>query len=116
MESKDWKEALGAVFNITAEETDSIVEQTPQQKSAIEQQGKKMIDILLDKKGRNGKKATIIVNLDFDEKTLKEMAAHLKRICGVGGSARGGEILIQGDMRDIILRELKNQGFNARII
>lgn len=116
MEVKDWKDALGAAFNISQEETEHDMPQEPQQKSALEQQGKKMIDIILDKKGRNGKKATIIANLDLDEQTLKDLAAQLKRICGVGGSARGGEILIQGDMREKVLNELKTQGFKARII
>ena len=65
---------------------------------------------------RNGKKATIIANLQLDDDTLKKLAAELKRSCSVGGSARGGEILIQGDMRDKVLKFLTNQGFKARII
>ena len=82
----DWKEKLGAAFNVdpTAE-----VEAVPQEvapKSPLEQQGKTMIDIILDKKGRNGKKATIVVGLKLDDENLKALAADLKRHCGVGGS------------------------------
>ena len=54
-----------------------------------------------------------IINADDN---LKALAAQLKRHCGVGGSARGGEILIQGDKRDAVLSFLKSQGFKARII
>ena len=75
-----------------------------------------MIDIILDKKGRNGKKATIVANLTLDDENLKALAAQLKRHCGVGGSARGGEILIQGDKRESVLHFLKEKGFKARII
>lgn len=116
MNSQDWKAMLGAAFNV---DPDASVEDTAQEAAratATEQQGKTMIDILLDKKGRNGKKATIVANLTLDDENLKVLAAELKRHCGVGGSARGGEILIQGDKRNAVLNFLKEQGFKARII
>ena len=117
MENKDWKAMLGAAFDIDPETVSQEPEDEVQEKtSALDQQGKKMIDIILDKKGRNGKKATIISNLSLDDDNLKQLAADLKRVCSVGGSARGGEILIQGDMRDKVLKYLISQGFNARII
>ena len=116
MNSQDWKAMLGAAFNV---DPDAAAEDTAQESapaSAAEQQGKTIIDIILDKKGRNGKKATIVANLTLDDDNLKALAAQLKRHCGVGGSARGGEILIQGDKRDAVLSFLKSQGFKARII
>ena len=119
MEGQDWKAALGAAFNISAndkQEEEQSTERQVVQQSAAEQQGKKQVNIILDKKGRNGKKATIIEGLDVDDDALKELAARLKRVCGVGGSARGGEILIQGDKRDAVLAELCRMGFKARII
>lgn len=117
MENQDWKAMLGAAFNITAtEESNGSNQEEQPRRTPQEQQGKRMIDIILDKKGRNGKKATIIENLHIDDDALKELAAQLKRACGVGGSARGGEILIQGDMRNKVLEELSKQGFKARII
>ena len=116
MENQDWKAMLGKAFNIEPDSTTTEADDTHEKLSALEQQGSKTIDIILDKKGRNGKKATIIANLQLDDDTLKQLAAELKRSCSVGGSARGGEILIQGDMRDKVLKFLTNQGFKARII
>ena len=116
MNSQDWKAMLGAAFNV---DPDAVAEDSKQEDapaSATEQQGKTMIDIILDKKGRNGKKATIVANLNLDDENLNALAAQLKRHCGVGGSARGGEILIQGDKREAVLKYLKDQGFKARII
>ena len=118
METQDWKAMLGAAFNVDpdAPNDDNAVQEDLPKESAVTQQGKTMVDIILDKKGRNGKKATIIANLQLDDDNLKELAAQLKRHCGVGGSARGGEILIQGDKRESVLQFLKQQGFKARII
>ena len=116
MNSQDWKAMLGAAFNV---DPDAAAEETAQESApatATEQQGKTMIDIILDKKGRKGKQATIVANLTLDDENLKELAAQLKRHCGVGGSARGGEILIQGDKREAVLKFLKDQGFKVRII
>lgn len=117
MDNRDWKSMLGEAFNINPDEAaNTPADDAQEQRTALDEQGKKMIDIILDKKGRNGKKATIIANLDLSEDNLKELAAELKRLCSVGGSARGGEILIQGDMREKILIYLKDKGFKARII
>ncbi|MBP5688057.1 MAG: translation initiation factor [Muribaculaceae bacterium] len=116
MNSQDWKAMLGAAFNVDPNAAPEETTQEVATATAAEQQGKTMIDIILDKKGRNGKKATIVANLTLDEDNIKDLAAQLKRYCGVGGSARGGEILIQGDKREAVLNYLKNQGFKARII
>jgi translation initiation factor 1 len=116
MENKDWKDLLGEAFNIDANVVQQQEQTVEKELTALEQQGKKMIDIILDKKGRNGKKATIIANLSMDDETIKKLASDMKRACSVGGSARGGEILIQGDMRERVLKYLTSQGFKARVI
>ena len=73
-------------------------------------------NIVLERKGRGGKQATIVTGFVLDDASLKQVASALKRSLGVGGSARGSEILIQGDFRQRVLDELTSMGFKARII
>lgn len=115
MDLQDWKDKLGAAFDLPqAGDTASPAPDAPA--TAVEQQGKDRVNIVYEKKGRGGKQATIVTDLHIDDENLKQLASELKRHCGVGGSARGGEILIQGDMRNKVLEFLKNKGFNARVI
>lgn len=75
-----------------------------------------MLDIMLDRKGRKGKEATIIAGFTLDGNEVSALAAVLKQRLGTGGSARGGEILIQGDKRRQALELLAGMGYKARII
>lgn len=117
---QDWREKLGAAFNVevpTEQEIKAAQSSATETKAdALAQQGGQMVNVMLDKKGRNGKKVTLITDLLCDDEELKRLAAELKRHCGVGGSARGGEILIQGDFREKVVQMLKGMGFKARII
>lgn len=72
------------------------------------------LDIILDRK-RAGKTATIIAGF-ADDADIKEIAAQLKQKLGAGGSARGGEILIQGDRRNDAGKILTAMGYKWRII
>ena len=118
MNTTDWKDALGKAFGLP------VPEDTPPQQpeapaprgDALSQQGATRLDIVLERKGRAGKQATIVTGFACDEEALREVASTLKRSLGVGGSARGGEILVQGDWRQRVLDELTAMGFKARII
>ncbi len=74
------------------------------------------LDIILDKKNRRGKAATIVAGFTFGDDEVAAVAARLKQKLGTGGSSRGGEILIQGDKRQQVLEALSAMGFKARII
>ncbi len=69
---------------------------------------------MLDRKGRHGKQATLVTDLVCDDAALLDLARELKQLCGVGGSARGGEILIQGDQRDKVITHLRQKGFKVK--
>ena len=70
--------------------------------------------IWLDKKHRGGKTASVVKNFVGSESDLKDLAKILKSKCGVGGSAKEGEIIIQGDHRDKILKILNDLGYRAK--
>lgn len=74
------------------------------------------LDIVLEKKGRAGKMATIVTGFIIDDEEVSAIAAKLKSRLGTGGSARGSEILIQGDRRNDVLKLLSEMGYKARVI
>lgn len=74
------------------------------------------LDIVFETKGRAGKSATIVCGFTLPDDEVAAIAADLKRALGCGGSARGGEILLQGDRRQKVLELLLKKGFKARVI
>jgi len=71
--------------------------------------------ILLDKKARKGKKVTLIEGFVGHPDDLKALAKELKSACGVGGSAKDGEIILQGDFREKIGQLLEEKGYSVKV-
>jgi translation initiation factor 1 len=63
--------------------------------------------------GRRGKAVTTISGVPLDDPGLRELAGRLKKRCGVGGSAKGGVIELQGDHRDVVMEVLRAEGYDA---
>jgi translation initiation factor 1 len=68
--------------------------------------------IKLDKKHRGGKTVTLIEGLQMNYEDLEDFSKQLKTFCGGGGSAKNGEIIIQGDHRDKVLQWFLKKGFS----
>lgn len=104
----DWKKRLGMVYSTNPDfqfETENVVEQ----ETLPKQQQKLRISI--EKKNRGGKVATIVKGFIGSENDLKELGKMLKTKCGVGGSTKEGEIIIQGELKDKILDLLIKAGY-----
>lgn len=112
----DWKaslESLKASLPVEEPEAENTAEVAEPAPTSLE---KARLDILLDKKGRKGKAATIIAGFTVDDAAVEEIARQLKQRLATGGSARGGEILIQGDKRQQVQGALSAMGLKSRII
>ena len=65
-------------------------------------------------KGRKGKGVTVVTGLPLAEAEIADLAKQLKKRCGSGGTVKEGVVEIQGDHRDLIVRELEGMGYKVR--
>ena len=74
-------------------------------------EGDGVVRVSRETKGRKGKGVTLISGVPIDENKLRGLAKQLKRRCGAGGTVKDRVIEIQGDHRDVLVEELKKQGY-----
>lgn len=72
------------------------------------------LSVCIDKKQRRGKTVTLVKGFVGNESELKELGKVLKKTCGVGGSVKNGEIIIQGSFVDKIVKLLVGTGYHAK--
>ena len=108
MKNNDWKDRLNVVYSTNP---DYQYENVEEEEAATLPKNQQKLRVSMEKKGRGGKTVTLIRGFIGTEDDLKDLSKLLKTKCGVGGSAKDGEIIIQGDFKQRIIDLLKTEGY-----
>lgn len=111
MKKNDWKNREGVVYSTSSDfnfsyRSDEEAETLPPQQQQLY--------VSLDKSQRAGKQVTLVQGFIGKAADLESLTKLLKSKCGVGGSAKDGEILIQGDAREKVLSILQKDGYKCK--
>ena len=107
----DWKSRLGVVYSTNP---DFRYETAAEAEAETLPPAKQRLLVGIDRRNRGGKQVTLVSGFVGTAEDLKELGRVLKTRCGVGGSAKDGEITVQGDFRDKVVTILKEMGYNAK--
>ena len=108
MKNNDWKARLNVVYSTNP---DYQYENEELEEAETLPKNQQKLRVSMEKKGRGGKTVTLIKGFVGTEEDLKELGKLLKTKCGVGGSVKDEEIIIQGDFKQRIIDLLKTEGY-----
>ena len=108
---KNKKKDSGVVYSTNPDFEYQSQEQEEQETLPPQQQD---LRVSLDRKQRKGKEVTLVTGFVGSNEDLKDLGKELKSKLGVGGSAKNGELIIQGDFRDDVLKMLTDRGYKAK--
>ncbi|MDH6312685.1 translation initiation factor 1 [Parabacteroides sp. PFB2-10] len=108
MKNNDWKDRLGVMYSTNPDFNYNTGEEEEEETLDKEKQ---QLRVSLDKRNRGGKKVTLITGFRGTTEDLETLGKFLKGKCGVGGSVKEGEIIIQGDFRQKITELLQKEGY-----
>lgn len=106
--NNDWKDHLNVVYSTNP---DFRYETADEEETATLPPAQQKLRVQLDRKNRGGKVVTLITGFVGTDDDLKELGRMLKSKCGVGGTAKDGEIIVQGDFKQKVLELLKKEGY-----
>lgn len=109
--NNDWKRREGVVFS-TSSDFEFQYSGEPSQETLPSHQQK--LRVLLDTSGRAGKAVTVVSGFVGLATDLDALGRRLRSGCGVGGSVKDGEILVQGDQREKVRKLLESEGYKVR--
>ena len=109
--AKKKKERVNVVYSTNTDFDYDYDEEMEDETLPPQQQNLKL---LIDRKSRKGKTATLVQGFIGTEDDLKDLGKSLKSKCGVGGSVKNGEIIIQGEFRDKIFDLLVKDGYKVK--
>ena len=107
----DKKERINVVYSTNPNYQYEYNKEEEQETLAPEKQN---LRVTLDSKQRKGKTVTLVQGFVGTEEDLKELAKLLKNKCGVGGSVKDGEIIIQGEVKEKVLTILRDNKYRAK--
>ena len=120
MAENDWKKRLGVVYSTNPDFAYASREEEQEQPSREEEQEqqtlppeKQRLRVGIDRRNRGGKQVTLVTGFVGTQEDLAALGKTLKVKCGVGGTAKDGEITIQGDLRDKVVALLCAMGYRA---
>ena len=109
MKNNDWKERLNVVYSTNP---DYQYESSEEEEAVTLPKNQQKLRVSREKKGRGGKTVKLIKGFVGSDDDLKELGKLLKTKCGVGGSTKDGEVIIQGDFKQRIIDLLKTEGYS----
>ena len=109
--NKDWKDRLGVVFSTNPDFSYNTEDDNQEDTLPPQQQD---LRVLKDSKKRKGKTVTLVTGFIGSEDDLKELGKYQKSKCGVGGTVKDGEILIQGDFRERVFDLMVEKGYKVK--
>jgi len=112
MSQNDWKKRLNVLYSTNPDF--EYEEQGKEQETTLPPQ-QQDLRVMLDKKQRGGKKVTLVTGFKGHIDDLKVLGKLLKSKCGVGGSCKDGEIIVQGDFREKVKELLIKEGYKVKI-
>ena len=111
MKENDWKKRLGVVFS--TDPNFNYTEEAAAEAETLPKAQQRLI-VGIDRRNRGGKTVTLVSGFVGTDEDLKTLGKELKVRLGVGGSAKDGELTVQGDFRDRVTALLKELGYNAK--
>lgn len=107
--NNDWKQRLNVVYSTNPDFNYDTEEEEEAEELPKNQQ---RLRVKIDRHARKGKVVTIVNGFVGPEEALKDLGKLLKTKCGVGGSVKDGEIIIQGDVKEKVIALLKVEGYS----
>lgn len=108
MKNNDWKDRLNIVYSTNPNFSYETIEEEANETLLKNQQ---KLRVSIEKKGRGGKTVTLVKGFVGTDNDLKALSKLLKTKCGVGGSVKDTEIIIQGDFKQRLIDLLKAEGY-----
>jgi len=109
----EWKNREGVVYSTNQE---FQYEHSGEEDANTLPPQQQNLRVQLDKNGRAGKQVTLVTGFVGMTSDLEILTKLLKTKCGVGGSAKDGEIVLQGDLRDKAVQTLLKEGYKVKRI